>query len=101
MNSARLFRAGLVTAVGLSAGTAQAWVSKDIRDWRVECTNGLTCEMGFTDWEAKGVQSVGFQRGGAPNAPVRLKLRVAPDFRPGAGRRLPIASSSMARRSSC
>ena len=83
MNSARLFRAGLVTAVGLSAGTAQAWVSKDIRDWRVECTNGLTCEMGFTDWEAKGVQSVGFQRGGAPNAPVRLKLRVAPDLSPG------------------
>lgn len=82
MNSRRLLVLSLFLAAALPPAAAKAWVSKDIRDWNVECTNGLTCEMGFADWGAKGVQWIAFQRKGAPDAPVVLTLRMTPDSAP-------------------
>jgi hypothetical protein len=74
----------LVAVAALVAWNAPvlAWTSKEIRDWSVECSNGLTCDMSFADWDAKGLQSVGLLRKGAPNAPLELKLRFAPDAAP-------------------
>lgn len=82
---ARMFITIGALVAALAPGSAtQAWTSKQVRDWTVECSNGLTCDMTYADWGAKGLQSVGFERGGAPDAAVVLKLRAAPDFSPEA-----------------
>jgi hypothetical protein len=83
VKSRSLFAAGAFAAVATLGAPASAWVSKELRDWSVDCTNGLTCNMGFADWGATGLQYVGFQRRGGPDAAVELKLRALPDFAPG------------------
>jgi hypothetical protein len=82
MNSRRLFLAAAVVAAWLPTSAAHAYLTKQVRDWTVECSNGLTCKMSFSDSRSKGVQTVGFQRKGAPNAPVDLRLLLASDFSP-------------------
>jgi hypothetical protein len=82
MNLRHLFLATALVSGWLTASAVHARVTKEVRDWTVECSNGLTCNMSFSDWAAKGVQYVGFQRKGEPNAPVELRLRMAPDFSP-------------------
>lgn len=69
-------------AAAISCAQAQASVSKQVRNWHVDCSNGLTCDMGVWDWDAKGVQYVGFQRRGAPDAAVVFRLRAAREFSP-------------------
>lgn len=66
-----------VLSGGVSAGTG-----KDIRDWSANCTNGLTCDMSFSDWNAKGAQFIGFVRRVAAEAPIALKLRAGKGFAP-------------------
>ncbi|MBX9458596.1 MAG: hypothetical protein KL863_22530 [Rhizobium sp.] len=71
----RIIITGAALFGALGAGTsAQAWTSKQFRDWTVECSNGLTCDMSYSDWSAKGLQSVGFQRKGAPGAGGRAEV---------------------------
>jgi len=82
MNFRHFVLAAAITAAWLPGQAAQAWISKQIRDWNVECSNGLTCQMDVWDWKAKGLQYVGFQRNGAPNSALNLRLRTAPDFSP-------------------
>ena len=82
MNSRSLLAAAVIVGAGLWGAPASAWMSKEIRDWSVECSNGLTCDMSFADWGGKGVQSVGFLRRGGPDAAIALKLRMALDFAP-------------------
>lgn len=82
MNLRHFVLAAAIAAVWLPGQTAQALVSKQVRDWNVGCSNGLTCKMSFWDWGAKGLEYVSFQRKGAPNAPVDLRLRTKPDFSP-------------------
>lgn len=84
MNSRYLFLAAAIVSGWMPASVLQARVAKEVRDWTVECSNGLTCKMSFWDWSAKGMQYVGFQRKGEQNAPVELRLRAAPDFSPDA-----------------
>jgi hypothetical protein len=84
MNLRNFVLAAAFAAAWLPGQTAQAWVSKQVGDWNAECSNGLTCKMGFWDLNAKGLQYVSFQRKGAPNAPVDLRLSTAPDFSPDA-----------------
>jgi hypothetical protein len=84
MNSRYLFLAAAIVSGWMPASGLQARVAKEVRDWTVECSNGLTCKLSFSDWGAKGMQYVGFQRKGDPNAPVDLRLRTAPDFSPDA-----------------
>lgn len=81
MNSIGMSGLALLLAVALPDG-ASAWIGRDIRDWSVDCTNGLTCNMSFSDWNAKGVQSVGFVRRVAAEAPIALKLRAGEGFSP-------------------
>lgn len=66
----------------LLPGGVSAGVGKDIRDWSVACTNGLTCSMSFYDLKARGVQHVSFQRRVAANAPIALEIRAAKNFGP-------------------
>ena len=81
VNSGRLI--GLVLSLAaMVPGGAAAWTGKDIRDWSVDCTNGLTCNMSYYDWSAKGIQLVGFLRRGGADAPVALKLRMGEGFGP-------------------
>ena len=79
-----MFLAAAVAVDCLTASVGHAYLTKQVRDWTVECSNGLTCKMSFSDWSAKGMQYVGFQRKGEPNAAVDLRLRTAPDFSPDA-----------------
>ena len=72
MNLRHVFLVATIAAMWLPAQAAQAWISKQVRDWTVECSNGLTCKMSYSDWNAKGLQSVGFERKGGPNAAVEL-----------------------------
>lgn len=76
-----LLAAAIATA-WLPGQSARAWISKQVRDWTVECSNGLTCKMSYSDWSAKGMQYVGFERKGEPNAGVDLRLRAHTDFSP-------------------
>jgi len=82
MNLRYLLLATAIAAACLPASVGHAYLAKQVRDWTVECSNGLTCKMSFSDWSAKGMQYVGFQRKSAPDAPVELRLRTAPDFSP-------------------
>lgn len=82
MKSRRLLAVGLLIAASVWGAPASAWVSKVLRDWSVDCSNGLTCDMGFADWGAVGLQYVGFQRRGGPDAALELKLRTTPDYAP-------------------
>jgi len=71
-----------VAACWLPGQASQAYVTKKVRDWTVECSNGLTCQVSFWDWGSKGMQYLGFERRGAPHATVQLRLRTATDFSP-------------------
>ena len=82
MNLRPLFLVAAVAACWLPGQASQAYVTKKVRDWTVECSNGLTCQMSFWDWGSKGMQYLGFERRGAPHAAVQLRLRTAPDFSP-------------------
>lgn len=84
MNFRHLFFATAIAAGWLPASLGHAYLTKQVRDWTVECSNGLTCKMSFSDWSAKGMQYVGFQRKAAPDATVDLRLRTAADFSPDA-----------------
>lgn len=82
MNLRHVFLAAVMLTAWLPGQTAHAWISKQVRDWMVECSNGLTCKMSYSDWSARGVQYVGFERKGAPHAGVDLRLRTHTNFSP-------------------
>ena len=82
MNLRHFILAATIAISWLPGQAAQAWVAKQVRDWQVDCSNGLTCNMSFSDWSAKGMQYVGFQRQGGPGAAVDLRLRTALEFSP-------------------
>ena len=82
MNLRHFVLAATIAAAWLPGQSAQAWISKQVRDWNVECSNGLTCNISAWDWDAKALQYVSFQRRGAPNAALELRLRTAPEFSP-------------------
>lgn len=82
MNFRHALLAAAIATAWLPGQAAHASLSKTVRDWHVECTNGLTCSMSYYDWDAKGLQLVGFERKGAPNATVDLRLRTDTDFSP-------------------
>lgn len=78
------WRAMAVTAMAVVAAgcavDALAWTSRDIRDWSVSCSNGLTCTMSFYDWDAKSLNRFHIRREGAPNARVEVLLPAPADF---------------------
>ena len=82
MNLRHFVLAAAIAAAWLPGQSAQAWISKQVRDWNVECSNGLTCNISAWDWDAKALQYVSFQRRGAPNAALELRLRTAQEFSP-------------------
>lgn len=82
MHSGKLTLAAMLLGMVVWSGDAEAGLSRQIRDWTVECSNGLTCDMSFSDWSAKGVQHVSFQRKGAPGAELVLRLRSSSEFSP-------------------
>lgn len=61
---------------------AGADVSKDIRDWSVSCSGGLTCTMNFTNatWDEKGINVLAFLRTDDPNADVELQVSTPAGF---------------------
>jgi hypothetical protein len=69
----------VVNAMGMAA-EAQAWTSRDVRDWSVSCSNGLTCTMSFYDWDARNLNRFHIRREGAPNAKVEILLPAPADF---------------------
>lgn len=70
----------LCAAAGLAAllftTQASAGIDKDIRDWSVSCSGGLTCTMRFSNanWDAKGINELAFLRTDEPNADIELQL---------------------------
>lgn len=82
MNFRHFVLAAAIAAAWLPGQAAQAWISKQVRAWNVECSNGLTCNMAFSDWNGKGLQYVSFQRKGASHAAVELRLRTSQEFSP-------------------
>lgn len=82
MNLRHILLAAAITASWLPAQGVQASVAKQVRDWSVSCSNGLTCNVSHSDWKAKGIQYVGFQRNGGRDAPISLRLRAARNFSP-------------------
>ncbi|MGV3550122.1 DUF1176 domain-containing protein [Rhizobium sp.] len=82
MKFRQIILAAALATSWLPAAAVHAGISKKVRDWTVECSNGLTCTMSFADWASKNVQYVGFQRAGGPDAPIVLRLGTYPDFSP-------------------
>jgi hypothetical protein len=82
MNLRCAYLVAAIAAVWFPGQAAHASVSKTVRDWNVECSNGLTCSMSYSDWSAKGLQFIGFERTGGPNSTVDLRLRTHADFSP-------------------
>lgn len=80
MNLVKTLAAVAALAPLLVASEAGATLQKDIREWSVTCTGGLTCTMTFADWKAKDLNMISFRRTDAPDAGVELRLRPLPDF---------------------
>src|SRR5438552_3417995 len=78
----RLFSGAAGLAASLFAGQADAGVGKDIRDWSINCTSGLTCSISFinVNWDAKGINQLSFLRTDDPNAEVDLQISTPPGF---------------------
>lgn len=77
-----------VFAVALIVGAspAGAFVYKQVRDWAVSCSNGLTCTLQYADPENESLlRTIAFERISAPSAPVDVIL--------GFGGAVPIAGS--------
>ncbi|MBL0371947.1 DUF1176 domain-containing protein [Rhizobium sp. KVB221] len=72
--------AGAAAFFGLVAcHDAQAGLYKEIRNWQVSCTNGLTCEMSYFGTNAQGFSHVGLRRAAAPEAGVEFLLPAGSD----------------------
>jgi hypothetical protein len=80
MTISRLLSAAAGLAALLLATQASAAASKDIRDWHVGCTGGLTCAMSFSDWDVKGINELNFVRTDDPDAAVELQVSAPPGF---------------------
>jgi hypothetical protein len=73
--------AELAAGIVLSqAPASHAYRYKEIRDWAVSCSNGLTCAMSFSDWKSKGLTQIQFTRTAEPNAAVSLQLSFPPGY---------------------
>ena len=80
LKSGKILVAAMIFAGLLPISEAGATLAKDIRDWSVTCTSGLTCSMNFADWASKGLRSIKFRRTDAPNADVELIVSPPPGF---------------------
>lgn len=70
-----LLAAGLLAVVGLSAGPASAEI-KSFRDWTAACDNQRACSAYGFDADAVGGAYLRIERGGAPDAAIRITVAV-------------------------
>lgn len=59
---------------------ACAYLYKEVRDWAVSCSPGLTCTAGFADYENQELYSINLRRSSAPYAPLELVLPFPAEF---------------------
>ena len=72
----RAAAAGAVLAAACGTLPASAYQSRQIHDYYVVCSNGLTCELAIHDFDTP-VTGLAVERGGGPASPVTIRIDMA------------------------
>ncbi len=70
----------LAGATFIAAPGAGAYSYREIRDWAVSCSNGLSCTITYSKPDNPGLNHLNLARSAAPNASVVLALPFPPGY---------------------